>query len=117
MFFCGIDIAKRSHCAVVLDDKGQVVQGAFTINNDHQGFEQLHDVLSAWPESVLVGLEATGHYWLALYESLTASGYPVVVLNPLQIAAYRRSGLRKVKQDTTDAFWIADFVESVQYCV
>jgi transposase len=59
---------------------------------------------------MLVGLEATGHYWLALYESLTTLGYPVVVLNPMQVAAYRRSGVRKVKQDTTDAFWIADFI-------
>ena len=110
MFICGIDVAKRSHCAVVLDDKGQIVQGAFSIDNDRRGFAALHHALSAWSESVLVGLEATGHYWLALYESLTAAGYPVVVLNPLQIAAYRRSGVRKVKQDTTDAFWIADFV-------
>jgi len=110
MFFCGIDVAKRKHCAMVLDDQGQVVQGAWSINNDQQGFERLRQVLSTWPESVLVGLEATGHYWLALYESLTALGYPVVVLNPLQVAAYRRSGVRKVKQDTTDAFWIADYI-------
>lgn len=110
MFFCGIDVAKRKHCALVLDDHGQVVQGAWSINNDQQGFELLRQVLSAWPESLLVGLEATGHYWLALYESLTALGYPVVVLNPLQVAAYRRSGVRKVKQDTTDAFWIADYI-------
>jgi transposase len=110
MFTCGIDVAKRSHCALVLDDKGQTVQSAFTIDNSRQGFEELHDALSSWPEAVLVGLEATGHYWLALYESFTAAGYPVVVLNPLQVAAYRRSGLRKVKQDSTDAFWIADFI-------
>lgn len=110
MFFCGIDVAKRKHCAVVLDDQAQVVQGALSITNDQQGFERLEQVLSAWPKSVLVGLEATGHYWLALYESLTTLGYPVVVLNPLQVAAYRRSGVRKVKQDTTDAFWIADYI-------
>jgi transposase len=110
MFFCGIDVAKRKHCAVVLDDQGQVVQGALSITNDHSGFERLQQVLSTWHESLVVGLEATGHYWLALYESLTALGYPVVVLNPLQVAAYRRSGVRKVKQDTTDAFWIADYI-------
>jgi transposase len=34
----------------------------------------------------------------------------VTVINPLQVAAYRRSGIRKVKTDTTDAFWIADFL-------
>jgi transposase len=47
---------------------------------------------------------------LALYEFLTQRGYPVSVLNPLQIHAYRRSGIRKCKSDRTDAFWIADFV-------
>jgi len=33
-----------------------------------------------------------------------------VVLNPLQVSAYRKSGVRKVKNDRTDAVWIADFV-------
>jgi len=57
-----------------------------------------------------VGLEATGHYWLALYDDLTRNHYPVIVLNPLQVAAYRKSGIRKVKRDTSDAFWIADYI-------
>ncbi len=34
-------------------------------------------------------MEATGHYWLALYNELTRRAYPVSVLNPLQIAAYQ----------------------------
>ena len=55
-------------------------------------------------------MEATGHYWLALYDQLTGQKYPTIVLNPLQIAAYRRSGIRKVKNDRVDAFWIADYV-------
>lgn len=110
MFFCGIDVAKRKHCALILDGQGQVVQGALSISNDRPGFERLQQVLSSLSESMLVGLEATGHYWLALYEALTALGHEVVVLNPLQVAAYRRSGMRKVKRDTTDAFWIADYI-------
>ena len=110
MFFCGIDVAKRKHCALILDGQGQVVQGALSISNDRPGFERLQQVLSSRSGSTLVGLEATGHYWLALYEALTALGHEVVVLNPLQVAAYRRSGVRKVKQDTTDAFWIADYI-------
>jgi transposase len=32
------------------------------------------------------------------------------VLNPLQVAAYRRSGIRKVKNDRKDAWWVADYV-------
>lgn len=34
----------------------------------------------------------------------------MVVLNLLQISAYRRSDVRKLKNDKTDAAWIADFV-------
>ena len=31
-----------------------------------------------------------------------------MVINPLQIAAYRKSGVRKVKNHRIDAVWIAD---------
>jgi uroporphyrinogen-III synthase len=36
-------------------------------------------------------VEATGHYWLALFETLRDQGYAVIEQNPLQVAAYRRS--------------------------
>ncbi len=55
-------------------------------------------------------MEATGHYWLALFDYLTQAGYTVHVLNPLQVHAYQRSGIRKRKTDKSDAIWIADFV-------
>ena len=110
MFFCGIDVAKHKHAVLVVDDKGQVVQPAFSFDNSRAGFDQLATALTALSEPVTVGLEATGHYWLALYSDLTEQGYPVTVINPLQVAAYRRSGIRKVKTDTADAFWIADFL-------
>jgi len=109
MYCCGIDVAKRNHVALVLDEQGQVVKPAFTVHNTRAGFEQLHQVLSDLSGPVNIGLEATGHYWLVLFENLSAR-YPVTVLNPLQIHAYRRSGVRKCKTDRADAFWIADFV-------
>jgi transposase len=110
MFFCGIDIAKRKHVAVSLDETGAIVQRAFEFPNTRPGLEQLQQRLQALSEPVTLGLEATGHYWLALYEFLTHQGFPVIVLNPLQIHAYRRSGVRQCKSDRTDAFWIADFI-------
>jgi transposase len=70
----------------------------------------LLDRLCTFDELVEIGLEATGHYWLALFEQLTAAGYTVHVLNPLQVHAYQRSGIRRRKTDTIDAEWIADFV-------
>jgi transposase len=110
MYFCGIDVAKRQHAALVVDDKGQTVQPAFSFDNSRAGFDQLSTALAELSVPVTIGLEATGHYWLALYDDLTQQGYPVTVINPLQVAAYRRSGIRKAKTDMLDALWIADFL-------
>jgi transposase len=110
MFYLGIDVAKRKHTAMILDGQGQVIRRAFSFTNDRSGFGQLLAEIRALPESVIIGLEATGHYWLALYDHLTRREHTVLVLNPLQIAAYRRTGIRKRKTDRHDAYWIADFV-------
>ena len=110
MFYCGIDVAKLKHAVLLMDEKGQTVKAWFTIANTRSGFDQLLTELQSLEGPVTVGLEATGHYWLALYDELTRKGYPVIVLNPLQVASYRKSGIRKVKSDATDAVWIADYI-------
>lgn len=110
MLYCGIDVAKRKHAVAILDDCGQSHKPVFTIENTHSGLGFLVEELENTRSDVKVGLEATGHYWLSLYDVLTQHGYPVVVINPLQISAYRKSGVRKVKNDRSDAIWIADFV-------
>ena len=112
MLYCGIDVAKHKHAVALLNEKGQVLQPAFTITNTRAGFDQLRQILQGLAEPLTIGLEATGHYWLALYEELIQPGaeVTVIVLNPLQVAAYRKSGVRKVKNDRSDAVWIADFV-------
>ena len=110
MMYCGIDVAKLKHAVSLMDDKGQTLKAAFTITNTRSGFDQLLTELHNLTGEVSVGLEATGHYWLALYDELTRKGYPVIVLNPMQVAAYRKSGIRKIKSDVTDAVWIADYI-------
>jgi transposase len=110
MNYCGIDVAKRKHAVVVLDEHGQSHRAVFNIENTHAGLDFLVEELQRSGEQTVIGLEATGHYWLSLYDVLTRHGFSVSVINPLQIAAYRKSGVRKVKNDKTDAVWIADFV-------
>jgi len=109
MYYCGIDVAKRKHSALVLNEQSEIVQQNFTFKNDREGFDKLLATLKPFVGQVIVALEATGHYWLALYECLAAADYPVVVLNPLQVHAYQRSGVRKRKNDRIDSFWIADY--------
>jgi transposase len=114
MYYIGIDVAKRKHTIAVLDEHGRLSHRPVTIDNTRAGFDQLLQVLTQLPEPVLIGLEATGHYWWALYEDLTRHDYPVVVLNALQVHAFRKSGVRKVKSDRTDASWIAEFLRFSQ---
>jgi transposase len=114
MYYCGIDVAKRKQAIAILDEKGQLVQRPFTIENTRAGFDQLLQALAILDGPVLIGLEATGHYWWALYDELTQHAYPVVVLNALQVHAFRKSGVRKVKSDRTDAVWIAEFLRFSQ---
>jgi transposase len=110
MYYCGIDVAKRKHAISLMDEHGQPVQRPFTIENTRAGFDHLLQALAQLQGPVLIGLEATGHYWWALYEDLTRHDHPVVVLNALQVHAFRKSGVRKVKSDRTDASWIAEFL-------
>jgi len=109
MLFCGIDVAKHKHVIVVLDEAGEIFIPDMPIENTRDGFDTLLTCLRALDDDVTVGLEATGHYWLALYEALRPE-FPVAVLNPLQVAAYRRCGLRKCKNDSADAVCVADLL-------
>lgn len=110
MLYIGIDIAKRSHTALALQDDRQRAWVDFEFANDRDGFESLQARIVAADDRVLVGLEATSIYWLPLFTFLTDHDVEVVVFNPLQIHAYRKSGIRKRKDDRIDAFWIADFM-------
>lgn len=110
MYYCGIDVAKRKHAAVILDSGGEKQGKPITIANTASGFEELITNLQSLEENVLIGLEATGHYWLALFEVLSRADFKIIVLNPLQVSVYRRSGIRKMKNDRKDAWWIADYI-------
>lgn len=56
-------------------------------------------------------MEATGHYWLSLYATLTDNGFNVSVYNPYQVKSYRGAyNNRKQKNDIIDSIIIADYL-------
>jgi len=110
MIAVGIDIAKRNHEACFMASDGREQQPSCRFKNNRAGLQALLKQVRQLPEPVTIGLEATGHYWLALHDALGQAGLSVQVLNPLQTYAYRRSTLRKVKSDRKDAWLIADLV-------
>ena len=114
MIYVGIDIAKRGHVLSAVDDDGRVVVESFGFANTESGFARLRERLGeagAGPDGSLVGMEATGHYWVAPFDFLTSLGYDVAVINPIQTDAFRDVWtVRRVKTDAVDAAMIADLV-------
>lgn len=115
--FCGIDVAKEKHVACILDAQGQMLVRPRSFTNDAAGYQQWLACLrqAGRTDSILIGMEATGHYWYSLHEFLTRQGYRVVVLNPLQTAAQAKQAIRLCKTDKHDAGHIATLLRTSQY--
>jgi len=110
MLSVGIDVAKHSHEACVLDASGRMVGQPLKFPSSRSGVDRLAAALQELNGRATIALEASGHYWQGLYHHLVTQGFPVVVVNPLQTGAYRSTGVRKVKNDRRDALVIADFL-------
>ena len=115
--FCGIDIGKNKHVACVLDADGEFRMRSQSFLNKAEGYQTILARLqqAGGPANVLVGMEATGHYWYSLHDFLTRCGYTVVVLNPIQTARQVSQAIRKCKTDKYDAAHIAQLIRSGNY--
>ena len=119
MIYAGVDIAKADHVIAAVDETGAEVARPMAFKNTEAGFERC----VAWLESiaqteddVFVGMEATGHYWMACFAYLTAAGYRACVVNPMQVSAMRKlKGLSGVKNDRIDSFLIAETLRQGNY--
>ncbi len=113
--FCGIDVAKHFHEATVIDANGNVLCNGFKFSNTTSGKEQLDSKIKSLAGNngteIIFGLEATGHYGLNLYSNLIAQGQKVYVYNPYAVSLYRRSKLRKTKNDRIDSYIIAELIQ------
>lgn len=111
----GIDIGKGKHAATALSTQGEVIAQLASFPNTRQGLDQLEQEAlrkAGGPGKVLVGMEATGHYWMCTYHELTRRGYACVVLNPLQTNARSKVHIRKTRNDKIDSETIARLILS-----
>ena len=115
MFYLGIDIGKSFHVASLIDDKKNVIFKGFQFKNTTDDANLLLQKISSYPE-IEIGMEATGHYWLALYSFLIKQNYVVHVVNPIQTDSWRNcSKIRPHKTDKIDSLIIADFIRYGEY--
>lgn len=118
MFIVGIDIAKKSHQAVIIDSEGNQKSKNFRFANSLEGFNLLLNKIEEIDlnySNFEIGMEATGHYWINLYTRLMDKGFKVHVINPLQSDALRNLYLRKTKTDSVDSKLIANVIRFGQY--
>lgn len=117
MYIVGVDIAKRSHEAVVIDTEGNIVNKAFNFKNNSEGFRKFLSILEkiGQPSEFIIGMESTSHYWLALFSQLERKGFKVHVFNPIQSNALRGMYIRQVKNDEHDSFIIAEVIRFGRY--
>ena len=107
MIYVGIDVAKETHVAAAMNTDGVVLLEPFAFQNDHDGFQMLKAKLETLDKNdLLIGLESTAHYAENLIFFLHAQGYRLAVINPVQTAAVRKTGIRKTKTDKIDSLLI-----------
>lgn len=109
----GIDIGQKFHAAAGVTAVGQDFGRMISFDNTRAGVDRLEQILLkplGGPAKILIGMEATGHYWMPLYFELQRRGYEAIVINPIQTRAKFRSRIRKTKTDKLDARSIARLV-------
>ncbi len=112
MKYVGIDIGKRFHLVCSMDEQN-IFSKHIKIDSLQKGYDELKRFLTSEEkrENIVIGLEATGHYWLPLFEKLKRDEYSVFVLNPLQVQSFRNEKIRGTKTDDADCELIAKVVK------
>ena len=111
--FVGIDVAKFKHTCCAISPEGEVEIRPFDFQNDGEGYSSLLKKLGEIgpKQTVLIGMEATGHYHENLARRLKAEGYSVRVFNPKLVAAYIKSErVDYPKTDSGDSLMIAEYL-------
>lgn len=115
--FVGVDIGKRFHCAMAINGRGDVLLKAVKVLVSAEGFAAFEQRLNQLGDksAVLIGLEASGHYWMSLWRFLQERDWTVQVINPVLSSKSARAHLRGRKTDADDAFFIARAVRDADF--
>jgi len=117
----GMDIAKRSHYACMVDERGLLLKKSFPVSQSRQGFEAFYEkILDAMKQfdktGVIIGMEPTGHYWLNLAYFLNERGIPLVVCNPMHVKRSKElDDNLQTKNDAKDALVTARLVKDGRF--
>ncbi|RWZ49767.1 IS110 family transposase [Halobacillus fulvus] len=118
----GIDIAKETHYACPLDDRGrELVRKAVPFKQSREGFIAFRLQVEEWMERfekkrVLIGFEPTGHYWMNLGVYLLEVDLPFVQVHPKHVKNTQEFDDNiQAKNDSKDARLIAKLMVNGSY--
>jgi transposase len=103
-----LEIGKSYHKALIANYFGSLVKPPFEFHNSQEGIRFLRnaitDISRNQPvEQVVIGMEATGHYFKMPAAMLHEVGYSnLFILNPLSTSYCRKAGLTWSKTDNED---------------
>jgi transposase len=105
--YVAIDVAKYFHKAMLFDLDKHILEKPFSFDISKQGFNLLLEKIKGHTSrlettSVVVGMEATGHYHETLVEHLRANGFKVLLFNPYATFKTRVLNIDYVKTDEID---------------
>ena len=109
MRFAGIDIASETHVVAVVDEASERRCEADELRRGRRRVREAVRAARRSRATLLVAMEATGHYWQNLFAALAAAGSAVALLNPLRTRRFAGEDLQRTKTDAIDALGIARF--------
>lgn len=117
----GIDVSKNFHVARAQDFRGIEYGKAITFNNNFIGFSDLGTwigelMLEHQKETLIIGLEPTGPYWINLARYLKSNNIQVVTVNPMHVKKIKElDDNSQTKTDFKDSKIIAQLVKDARF--
>ena len=118
----GIDIAKNTHWATIINTNGRILMKSFYFNNTINGFKCLVSniekvLIMINGNKAIVGMEPTGHYWKALAKYLiNKENIKVVTVNPYHVKKSKElDDNSQTKNDKKDCLTIARIVKDARF--
>ena len=111
--FVGIDMAKDKFDFCAMDDTLNILCRGSNKENSNERFKELSDLIRTLKSTgtmMKIGMESTGIYHIPLYNHLRAYGFPVRILNGLEVRGMKKSRVRKTTNDAIDAESIARYL-------
>lgn len=113
-YLVGIDIGKNNHFFCVMDkDTGELLVDPVSFSNNKEGFDFLINKLKPFSKnSILIGMEDTGHYHFALLKFLLSNAFTVALINPKTTDFTRKMQGGITKNDKLDTLTICDVLDT-----